>query len=355
MSGHDDSNGRKLLTRRSFIKAGAATVAAPYIGRAHAQDKFLYVNTWGGVWENAVRKNIFDPFTKDTGVEIRTVSPVSFAKLAAQVKSGSYEFDVTTLGAGEILRANKASLVEAATPNRIDTSKLWKGAVFMNGIGFDCFATVIAYRKDKFPNGGPQNWKDFWDTNKFPGRRSLQRYAARVLPIALLADGVPVDKLYPLDIDRAFKSLDKIKPHIRVWWTAGQQSQQILRDNEVDMIGIWQGRFFELQKQGAPVEMTWTQGEIDKGYWVVAKGTPRAELAWKFIESACRPERQAGFAIDALSSPLNPEAFKYIDAKAAAFMPTAPANYPKTFEQDIERFGGDVEQVTQRFDEWVTA
>src|SRR3954468_9391420 len=187
------------LSRRSFIKAGAGALAAPYIGRAHAQDKFLYVNTWGGVWESAVRKNIFDPFTKETGVEIRTVSPVSFAKLAAQVKSGSYEFDVTTLGAGEILRANKANLVDPVANSRIDTSKLWKGAVFMNGIGFDSFATVIGYRKDKFPNGGPQNWKELWDTNRFPGRRSLQRYAARVLPIALVADGVPPDKLYPLD------------------------------------------------------------------------------------------------------------------------------------------------------------
>ena len=67
------------------------------------------------------------------------------------------------------------------------------------------------------------------------------------------------------------------------------------------------------------------------------------------------PERQAGFAIDALSSPLNPEAFKFIDPKSASYMPTSPANYPKAFEQDIQNFGGDVEQVTQRFEEWVTA
>lgn len=224
----------------------------------------------------------------------------------------------------------------------------------MNGVGFDCFSTVIAHNKEKFPNGGPQSWADFWDVEKFPGARSLQRYAARILPIALLADGVAVEDLYPLDIDRAFASLDRIKPHIRVWWTAGAQSQQILRDGEVDIIGIWQGRCFELIQQNVPVAMTWNQAEIDKGFWVVAKGTPRSDNAWKFIEAASQPEAQAGFAKDALSSPLNPRAFEFINAEAAQYMPTAPENYPHTFEQDITNFGADIEETTQRFEEWLT-
>lgn len=346
------------LSRRRFLSSAGA-IGALGLGscgsQGAAQDRFLYVNTWGGVWEKGARRHIFDPFTRDTGIEIRTVSPVSFAKLASQVQTGAYEFDVTTLGAGEILRANKADLIDPIEHSRIETDRLWKGAVFMNGVTFDCFSTVIAYRTDKYPHGGPRNWQEFWDVERFPGNRSLQRYAARVLPIALLGDGVPVEKLYPLDLDRAFRSLDRIKPHIRVWWTAGNQSQEILRDGEVDLIGIWQGRVFELIDAGARVAMTWNQAEIDKGYWVVARGTPRAEIAWRFIESCCRPERQAGFAKEALSSPTNPDAFKYIDAAAARHMPTAPANYPLTFEQDIQNFGGDLEAATQRFEDWVTA
>lgn len=345
------------ISRRLFVGAGAvglASIASPYVMRSYANDKFLYVNTWGGVWEQAVAKNVIEPFAAETGIEIRTVSPVSFAKLAQQVQTGVYEFDVTTLGAAELVRANTADLVESIESATIDTTQLWDGAVSMNGVGFDCFSTVIAHNKEKFPNGGPQSWADFWDVEKFPGARSLQRYAARILPIALLADGVAVEDLYPLDIDRAFASLDRIKPHIRVWWTAGAQSQQILRDGEVDMIGIWQGRCFELIQQNVPVAMTWNQAEIDKGFWVVAKGTPRSDNAWKFIEAASQPEAQAGFAKDALSSPLNPRAFEFINAEAAQYMPTAPENYPHTFEQDITNFGADIEETTQRFEEWLT-
>lgn len=345
------------ISRRLFVGGSAlslTSIVSPYVIRGYANDKFLYVNTWGGVWENAVAKNVFEPFTAETGIEIRTVSPVSFAKLAAQVASGVYEFDVTTLGAAELLRANNANLVESFDAATIDVSKLWDGAVYMNGAGFDCFSTVVAYNKDKFPEGGPSNWTEFWDVERFPGGRSLQRYAARILPIALLADGVAVKDLYPLDIDRAFASLDRIKPHIRVWWTAGAQSQQIIRDGEVDLIGIWQGRCFELIQQGVPIGMTWNQAQIDKGYWVVAKGTPRSENAWKFIEAASQPQAQAGFAKDALSSPLNPKAFEFIEPEAAQYMPTAPENYVHTFEQDIANFGSDIEETTQRFEEWIT-
>lgn len=87
---------------------------------------------------------------------------------------------------------------------------------------------------------------------------------------------------------------------------------------------------------------------------MVAKGTPRSENAWKFIEAASQPQAQAGFAKDALSSPLNPKAFEFIEPEAAQYMPTAPENYVHTFEQDIANFGSDIEETTQRFEEWIT-
>jgi putative spermidine/putrescine transport system substrate-binding protein len=358
MSAHEAiQNSAAAPTRRRLLGVALAggLLASPALRPAQAQEKVLYVNTWGGVWERAARRHVFDPFTKDTGIEIRTISPVSFAKLAGQMRSGAYEFDVTTLGAGEMVRANEAKIIESVEDSRIDLSRLWPNAVFQNGIGFDGFATLIASRKGRYPQGGPKNWAEFWDVEKFPGSRSLQRYPARILPIALLADGVPIDKLYPLDIDRAFRSLDRLKPHIRVWWTQGQQSQQLLRDGEIDLIGIWQGRVFELIDQGHPIDMTWNQAQIDKGFWVVAKGTPRREIAWQFIESASRPERQAAFCQEAVSSPLNPEAFKFIPAEVARRMPTSPENYPLTFEQDILNFGGNIQTVSQRFDRWLGA
>ncbi|PWJ79732.1 putative spermidine/putrescine transport system substrate-binding protein [Pseudaminobacter salicylatoxidans] len=336
-------------SRRSFIKgvggAMTAALAMPYIARAQAAP--LYINTWGGPWEDAARANLFDPFTKETGIEIRTLSPVSFAKLAQQVNTGTYEFDITTLGGGELVRANQAGIIETL-------EEPYPGGLFENGIASHAFATVMAWRSDKFEKG-PQTWAEFWDVERFPGARSMQRYAARVLPIALLADGVAVKDLYPLDIDRAFASLDRIKDHIRVWWTAGAQSTQILRDGEVDLIGIWHGRFYEAQKAGAPVAMSWNQGEIDRAYWVVAKGTPNAEAAKAFVKFATSGKPLAGFAAQADYGPLNPAAIEFVPPEDAKRMPTAPENYSQTFEQDMKNFGADTAEVAERFEEWVAS
>lgn len=334
--------------RRSFLKIAGAALATgltmPHVARA--QDKVLYVNTWGGPWEEAARKHLLDPFTAKTGIEIRTVSPVSFAKLAQQVQTGVYEFDVTTLGGAELVRANEAGIIE-------ELQAPYEGGLFQNGVASHAFATVVAHRTDKFPNGGPQNWVDFWDVERFPGPRSLQRYPARVLPFALIADGVAVKDLYPLDIDRAFASLDRIKEHVLVWWTAGAQSTQILRDGEIDMIGIWHGRFFEAEKAGAPVAMTWNQGEIDRAYWVVAKKSPNADMAREFIAFATSAEPLAGFVKAADYGPLNTAANAFISKEEGARMPTSPANYPQVFEQDIANLGANPEEISQRFEEWL--
>jgi putative spermidine/putrescine transport system substrate-binding protein len=347
----------KGLSRRTLIRAavaGTGLVAMPWVRRVDAAE-VLYVNTWGGTWEESAKKHIFGRFTKQTGAEIRTISPVSVAKLAAQVKTGAYEFDVTTLGGGDIVRANKAGIIDTISDTNAKGMDLWKGAVFQNGVASHAFATVIAYRKDKFPNGGPKNWAEFWDTQKFSGPRSLQKYAARILPIALLADGVPIDKLYPLDAERAFKSLERIKPSIRVWWTQGPQSQQLLRDSEVHLIGIWNGRIEELMDQGAAAALEWNQAEIDRAYWVIAKGTPRAELAREYIKIAVSPEALAGFCEDANYGPLNPAAFAKIPEAAAVKMPTYPPHYKLAFEQDVLNAGVDLDAMTKRFDQWLAS
>ncbi len=67
--------------------------------------------------------------------------------------------------------------------------------------------------------------------------------------MALIADGVPVDKLYPLDVDRAFKKLEQLKPHVLVWWSSGAQSAQVLKDGEVDMVAAWNGRIQALETE----------------------------------------------------------------------------------------------------------
>src|SRR5205823_2462578 len=85
----------------------------------------------------------------------------------------------------------------------------------------------------------PKSWADWWDVKKFPGARSMRDHPVDNLEFALIADGVAMDKLYPLDVDRAFKKLDQIKPHVNVWWSTGQQPAQLLLDKQFWIDDAW--------------------------------------------------------------------------------------------------------------------
>src|ERR1043166_446058 len=85
--------------RRAFLKGAALAAVGPLIvtDRTIAQTRTIYVNTWGGSWTAAEEAAFFKPFTDQTGIRVKTVAPVSYAKLKAQVQSGSYEWDITAI------------------------------------------------------------------------------------------------------------------------------------------------------------------------------------------------------------------------------------------------------------------
>src|SRR5499427_8546710 len=91
---------KPTMSRRTALMLGAGSLlgAPAVISAARAQGKTVFVNSYGGVWETSWRKAFFDPFTAQTGIEIKTVPGVSFAKLKAQVQTGNYQWDVVNIG-----------------------------------------------------------------------------------------------------------------------------------------------------------------------------------------------------------------------------------------------------------------
>jgi len=204
------------MSRRRALALGTGTLlAAPAVVRAaRAQGRAVYVNSYGGVWESSWRKAFFEPFTAQTGIEIKTVPGVSFAKLKAQVRTRNFEWDVINLGDVEYGQAVLEGLLEKVDREAAKADQLPAHMVRDYGITSYSLGTNLVYRKDKFPNGGPQSWADFWDVKKFPGSRCFYDRSFSCLAFALLADGVPADKLYPMDVDRAFRKMSEIKPHM---------------------------------------------------------------------------------------------------------------------------------------------
>src|SRR6266852_2002733 len=105
--------GRRCFLRKAGA-AGASAALGPLIVtvRTIAQTRTLYVNSWGGSFTAAQEAAYFKPFTALTGIQIRTVTPVSYARIKAQVQAGRYEFDMTSVNSMQWLRASREGLAE---------------------------------------------------------------------------------------------------------------------------------------------------------------------------------------------------------------------------------------------------
>ncbi len=347
--------------RRRFLRAaGAAAALGPLLitERTIAQTRTLYVNTWGGSYTAAQDAAYFTPFTAATGIQITAVTPVSYARIKAQVESGNYDFDLTSINSMLVLRAARAKLVEPIDWTIFKKGTLPDDAIVSDGFGvaFAILGTNLCYRTDKFPHGGPKSWEDFWDVQKFPGPRSLcMSDSPRTCIFALIADGVPIDKLYPLDFDRAFKKLDQIKPHIKVWWREGNQSQQLIRDGEVDMMSIWNARGTELKQQGVPVEVEWNGAVRSSSTWCVLKGAPNRKLAWEFIQFVSGPKPQAEFNTRLYYGPTNPGAYALIPKDIAVQLPTWHDNEAVSVKEDETWEVDRIAKLEERFTQWLAS
>lgn len=159
-------------------------------------------------------------------------------------------------------------------------------------MGAEVYTAVISYNSDVYTaETAHQTWADFFNIEKYPGTRAMWKYPVTVLEAALLADGVPMDELYPLDLDRAFAKLDTIKDDI-VLWSKGAKPSQMLSIGEADITLAWSGRIATAKEEGSPADMLlYNEGIRISTGWVVPKHAPNKENAMKFIEYISQAEK----------------------------------------------------------------
>jgi putative spermidine/putrescine transport system substrate-binding protein len=274
------------LTLRGVAVTTIATISFSANAMAEAATE-LHVLWSGGQYGEAVEKCINEPFTKATGIKIIAESPGGLAKLQAMNEAGNITSTVFDLPTDELKRGTAQKLFAKVDWNAVNPDPMYDEAKDEYAVGTSYFSTIMAYRSDA---KAPQNWVDFFDTANFPGKRALPDYPGYVLPFAVLADGVPVDKLFPLDLDRAFKVLDKIKGDA-IWWQAGAQSAQLLKDNEAQYTIAWSGRV--VGQEG--ITTSFKDGMLDISWFGVAEGAPAAEkeAAWQWLHWHTVAEAQA--------------------------------------------------------------
>ncbi|MEX2697378.1 ABC transporter substrate-binding protein [Rhizobium mongolense] len=351
----------------SAVAVGA--LAAPAV-RASAQTAGqLRVATYGGQVGKSVIEAYLKPFEAETGIKVTPITEdFTVAQLDLMQKTNSITVDVGPLSQGSILQSPAKGYLEEIDYSlfrKEDIEGLVPETKRKHSVGFFFYSynLVINAKKYSAEKPRPSKWVDFWDVEKFPGVRYLQsgQYGNEgPWEQALLADGVSPDKLYPMDIDRIFASLDKIKPHIRKWWTAGSEIQQLMLSGSGDLMMSYDGRATTAIAQGAPLEMSRNQAKLTFDSWVIPKNGPNVQSAQRFIEFVSRPENQAAFAKLYPEGPTNRNTFKLLPEELAVALPSHPNHLATSILENgawYAEVGADgmsnLQRLAQRWSEWI--
>lgn len=319
----------------------------------------LAVLSFGDDYPEAQRRAYLRPFTSETEIRIKeSTYDGEYWDLKSRL-TGDSAPDVVQVDAAALVRGAKEDLFQPIGYGVVNKSEMIPQAAQEFGVGTDVYSIALGWNPGKLSKGSPapKSWADFWDVTKYPGGRSLKKSPRFTLEIALMADGVAPKDLYKdgkLDVDRAFKKLDEIKPHVKLWWTDAREPVKLLTAGDVVMAAARGERLSEAAHQEQPaVELTWNQGVMSLEYWAVAKKARNSEQAMRFIAYANTSDRQATFATLLPLGPVNPKAFTHIEGGLARSLNSHPQNLSKQVFLDASWWAEHEEEVAKRCDAWL--
>lgn len=343
------SVGSPALTRRQALAMMGAVSVVPWIDAmpAEAASQFVFASG-GGKLEETYKKTVFSAFKEKTSNDIVTTANEG-AKLKAMVEQGQVEWDMMQGPAEQLIVFGRQGLFEPIDYSGIDKANLLAGAANEFFALTDVAAYNIGWNTANLKGPAPQNWAEVW---AYDGRIGLWKRPFQTLEVALLADGVALADLYPLDIERAFKSLDKIKSKI-VWWERGAQGAQVFLDGEVDVGAIWNGRVHQPKLDGAPVDFNFNQAIFVNDAWAIPKGAPHKKEAMELLALALSPEQQAAFARELPYGPVNRAALALLDDKTKAGLPSSDENFAKGRLLNLEFWADNSQAAIEKFNSWL--
>lgn len=342
------------MTPSLRLASSVAALTAAGVLPALAQDSVTF-SSFGGTYQEAQRIALLEPAAEALGIAIREDTLTGIAEVRAQVLAGAVSWDIVDLGMNDCALAEAEGILEPLDYSLISTEGFADAAYSDAWVGTIYYSTVLAYDEDVVGDNPPQSWADFWDVENFPGARALYNHPV-TLELALMADGVPLDEIYPLDLDRAFAKMDEIRPHVDVWWSTGAQSAQLIADGEVDMLPIWNGRLDAVVADGVPAGMTFNQGVLSLDCLAIPRGAANKDLAMQVIAEILKPDYQARMVEHINYGPTSALAFEegVITPEQEAISPSAPDNIAVQLITDADFWAENRPAIQERWDAFMT-
>jgi putative spermidine/putrescine transport system substrate-binding protein len=339
----------------------------------------MTVVSWGGAYQNSQVQAYSDPYAEMTGTKFiyDESSNEAVAKLRAMNEAGNITWDLVDVEGPDAVRLCDEGLAMEVdvdeilakapdgTPPSVDFGDSLISPCFIPQI---VFSTTFGYRTDvEAWNGAtPTSMCDIFDTEKFPGKRALEKRPKKNIEWALICDGVAKADLYDVmetdeGIDRALAKLDTIKDDV-IWWSAGADTPQLLADGEIVMGSTYNGRLFSvIAEQNQPVAMLWDYQVFDFDGWIIPTGLPEDRLnrVKNFLYFATDTQRLADQAKYISYGPARASSAPLVGKHAelgiemGPHMPTDPANMKNFIVNNIDWWSSYSDDVDAKFQAWL--
>nr|WP_249812544.1 ABC transporter substrate-binding protein [Bradyrhizobium sp. 141] len=323
--------------------------------RAAAKSDSVTFTAYGGSYQDLLIRNVFNPFTKETGIKVNVVPAPELAKIKAQQLTGAVEWDIFLDAGAGVANGSKQGFWEPLDPSLFNAEDL-AVVPYSDRVTYNFYPAGVGWDPAKYgPGKHPATFADFFDLKKFPGRRCWNNRANNVLEVALLADGVAPKDVYPLDVDRALKVLNGIKSSIVAWATASPQPITLLQTGEVDFAYTNSSRVKPTTEPGGgtPLTFSFEQNLIFPSDLAVLKNAPNKENAMKLVSYFLRSEVQARVENEAGTVPASKKAATLLSAEARKWQPDMSS--PNNLISNSEYWAENYEAVNTRFREWIRA
>ncbi len=334
--------------------------------------------SWGGAYQSSQQKAYVEPYIgNNSGVSAvwDESSAEAVAKLRAMNEAGNVTWDVVDVVAADAIRLCDEGLALEIDPDE-DLAAAPDGTSATDDFGdllvSDCFipqivySTTFGYRTDLVGDTAPTEVCAIFDTEAYPGKRSLEKRPINNVEWALYCDGVAKDEIYdvlatPEGQERALAKLGTIKDDI-IWWSAGADTPQLLADGEIVMGSTYNGRLFSaIEEQNQPIGMLWDMQVFDLDGWVIPAGlsAEREARARDFIMFATDTQRLADQAKYISYGPARlssaPLVGKHADLgiDMAPHMPTDPENAANTLLYNYEFWADYRDDIDAKFQAWL--
>lgn len=348
-------NRRRMLAGTAGLALGAPVLSGCGKGGEHDQ-AVIGLAASGGVFNQVLRQVWTDNFTRQTGIRVDLSPATSLPMAKLQAMSERPQWDIFELTGPEFELATRQNLLLPLDTDIVDVSRLPARYVKPHGVMYAIFNSCIAWDPSQIgPGSEPMGWADVWDVARRPGKRSLDPVngGAGVMEIALIADGAPPDKLYPLDVDRAFRSLDRLGQQNIIWSTSIEETVQRLISSEVSLASTWPFRVEKANEGGARIGYNFDQCMVEGEYLCVVKSARDPKACFQLIEWILEdPAAAAEFSrLTHYGSP-NLDSLRLLPKEIADQIPTNPALAEKLFPADDVWWSQNLEAVAARFRKW---